>query len=70
MYSVVVKSLEYTHWPVFVEWDPDVMAFDEYVMSLHPEVLSMDQQFTEHTVVRKFVFESEDHYRWFLLQVM
>jgi len=73
MYSIEIHSNVYRQWRVWSEWISRssfmvprmLIMFDMYCVNHYPGVLKV------HVVdydVREFVFESEEHYVWFLLQ--
>ena len=72
-YQVVIPYEVYCQWQVYGDYlKSNFNRFQPYVMDRYPEVLGMKK--SGHTiygtVTWTFVFESESHYRWFLLQVM
>ena len=72
MYSVEIRNTDYYNWSAYDEWDPLIDgSFQSYFMLTYPEIISCDRRgrFGEPTY-RTFVFESEEHYHWFLLKVM
>ena len=66
MYSVESRANVCNKWRMWIDWiESDVSEFNRYCMDHYPEVLAV------HTVdfnTRQLVFESEEHYHWFLLQ--
>jgi hypothetical protein len=71
MYSVEIHTNVYRQWQVWFDWCTQESdgGFGDFCMNRYPEVLSMNRQHKAGGT-REFVFESKDHYAWFLLQVM
>ena len=68
MYTIEVPLSVYQHWmPELgsIAWlkTPNT----EYFISTYPEIVST--QYHSGKDSREFVFESEEHYHWFLLKV-
>jgi hypothetical protein len=65
MYTIEIPLSVYHH------WIPDLgsmkMSTTEYFISTYPEIVST--QYHNGKDSREFVFESEEHYHWFLLKV-
>ena len=71
MYSINIPGTEYRQWRVWFDWtESDHAIFDVYCMDRYPEVRVIGSQWMNGQLYREFAFESEDHYAWFLLQVM
>ena len=68
-YTVKFESSVIKSWRCFDEWWDDVDAPDDYfdfLLSGYPELLDIDGDMYNGW---EFVFESEEHYHWFLLKV-
>ena len=70
MYSIWISYDDYRNWQVYAGWFVSSYEFfDEYVMSLYPEVREIRIRYVDDSISREFVFESIDYYAWFLLKV-
>ena len=76
MYSIDIPGTEYRQWRVWFDWresDKPIVGlgtdrFGTFCMERYPEVLGMDGDRMLFPLYRRFVFESESHYHWFLLR--
>ena len=68
MFSIDIRSNVYRQWQIYTDWNPfDNISFTQYCVDRYPEVLGIRG---DSDGSWEFVFESEDHYNWFLLKVM
>ena len=69
MYNVVVPVDVYMSWVCYRDWWDDTghLMFEGWVMNRYPEVLGVKWVPPSNTS-REFIFESEEHYNWFLLK--
>ena len=70
MYRIVIHANVYRRWQVYTDWGTNGYdgGFGDFCMDRYPEVLVRSAYVGGG--IREFEFESEDHYNWFLLQVM
>jgi hypothetical protein len=71
MYEVDVPKSVYEHWDCYGTWLLSTdRIFNAWVVKYYPEVLSVRWGFDggDDVMNRHFVFESEEHYNWFLLR--
>ena len=70
MYEVVVSNGEYQRWDLYHRWwrAPMMYPFNIWVVANCPEVYGCEYDDVNRQF--EFLFESEEHYYWFLLKVM
>lgn len=74
MYTVIVPRETYQLWECYEKWSwaPGPIWFQEWVMINYPEIKGIREvgnpNLYDDRLARAFVFESEEHYHWFLLK--
>ena len=76
MYEVIVPASVYSEWQCYKECGKqqtfsNAVYFSDWVLARYPEVLDTANDgsiYINGDMTRRFVFESEEHYHWFLLR--